>query len=134
MLRFIVAIVTVVAAITAVAKAPMSGAQEGRAGAPVVQMRTTYDVRTTVPSSTGPRPAHIQFRNWSLVGKGSSTELPLSDFYIAHLFAGNVSTNVGGRVQIRRPDEYWTVAKGSSMVVAVRSESATLQTISVTPQ
>ena len=122
MLRAIVAILALVVATSPVAPAP------------VMQMRTTYEVRTTVPSPSGPKPAHIQFRLWYLVGKGTSTVLPLSDFYIARLFAGVVSTSVSGRVQIRRPDEYWTVAKGSSMVVTIRSESATLQTISVTSQ
>lgn len=80
-------------------------------------------------------PLHVEFKDWDVTGGGRRTELPDQGFYIAHLVTGEITTEIGGKSQLRHPGDFWTVEKGTRMVVQIKppSESAFLKTIAVTP-
>ena len=78
---------------------------------------------------------HVEFKDWDVTGGGRRTELLDQGFYIAHLVSGVITTEIGGKSQLRHPGDFWTVEKGTRMVVQIKppSESAFLQTIAVSP-
>jgi hypothetical protein len=80
-------------------------------------------------------PLHVEFKEWDVAGGGRSLELPEQGFYVAHLVSGEITTQVGDKSQVRRPGDFWTVEKGTRMVVQINppAESALLQTIAVSP-
>lgn len=80
-------------------------------------------------------PLHVELKDWDITGGGRRAELPDQGFYIAHLISGEVTTELGGKAQLRHPGDFWTVEKGTRMAVQVKppSESAYLQTIAVGP-
>jgi hypothetical protein len=80
-------------------------------------------------------PLYVEFKDWDVTGGGRGTELPDQGFYVAHLVTGDITTEIGGKSELRHPGDFWTVEKGTRMVVQITppSESAYLQTIAVGP-
>jgi hypothetical protein len=80
-------------------------------------------------------PLHVEFKEWDVTGGGRSMELPDQGFYVAHLVSGEMTTKIRDKSQLRHPGDFWTVEKGTRMVVQIKppTESALLQTIAVSP-
>ncbi len=80
-------------------------------------------------------PLHVEFKEWDITGGDRSMELPGQGFYVAHLVSGDVTTKMGDKSQLRHPGDFWTVEKGTRMVVQIKppTESAHLETIAVSP-
>lgn len=80
-------------------------------------------------------PLHVEFKEWDITGGDRSMELPDQGFYVAHLVSGDVTTKMGDKSQLRHPGDFWTVEKGTRMVVQIKppTESALLETIAVSP-
>jgi hypothetical protein len=80
-------------------------------------------------------PLHVEFKEWDVTGGGRSIELPDQGFYVAHLVSGEITTKMRDKSQLRHPGDFWTVEKGTRMVIQIKppTESALLQTIAVRP-
>ncbi len=80
-------------------------------------------------------PLHVEFKEWDITGGDRSMELPDQGFYVAHLVSGDITTKMGDKSQLRHPGDFWTVEKGTRMVVQIKppTESALLETIAISP-
>ena len=101
-------------------------------------------VEVTTPFSgtlkpTNPKGAtvslHVEIKKWDITGGDRSMELPDQGFYVAHLVSGDITTKMGDKSQLRHPGDFWTVEKGTRMVVQIKppNESAFLETVAVSP-
>jgi hypothetical protein len=106
-------------------------------GPGVVEVTTRYADTVSLTHAKGAStPLHVELREWRLAGAGQAIELPAQEFYVAQLVLGNVSTQISGVSAVRKPGEFWTVAKGARMLVTVKKpgEQALVKTFSVSPE
>jgi hypothetical protein len=99
-----------------------------------VSMRFSGTLKPTNPKGATV-PLHVEFKEWDVTGGGRSMELPDQGFYVAHLVFGDITTKMGDKSELRHPGDFWTVEKGTRMVVQIEppTESALLLTIAVSP-
>jgi hypothetical protein len=75
---------------------------------------------------------HVSVQAWRIAGL--ATELPLRDFYVAHLLSGQMSTTIDGQTKEHLPGDFWTVKAAAGMRAKVVGEVAVLETIVVAKQ
>ena len=99
-----------------------------------VATRFAETLRLTTPKGTA-LPLRVEFKEWYLTRNARGTELPDQGFYIAHLSSGEVVTQVGDKSEARKPGDFWTVDKGTRMLVLIKAprEAAILQTLVLEP-
>jgi hypothetical protein len=97
----------------------------------------TASPNAMAPASPNPiaPTGHVSVQTWKLSGpKDIIHELPLQDFYVAHLLSGTIATTIDGQTTNQPASAYWTVRAGATMEVSVLSELAVIETIVVTKQ
>jgi len=102
----------------------------------IAEVTTQFSQTLSPPRTKGPAtPLRVELKQWHLAGQGMPIEIRERGFYVAHLIWGNVSTEVGGTTTRRTPGDFWTVEKGSRLVITIKKpgEEALLQTFSVNP-
>jgi hypothetical protein len=88
---------------------------------------------TTTPAKDGATQAvHVSVQAWAI--DGQEKEIPLRDFYVAHLISGQILATVDGETKGHWPGDYWVVKAGAGMRVKVVGEIAVLETTVVTKQ
>jgi hypothetical protein len=91
---------------------------------------------TITPARNGvTQTIHINVQSWAIAGKrgnGTTHEIPLRGFYLAHLLGGDVAATIDGQTTERIPGSYWAVKAGATMKVKVLGEFAVLETIALT--
>ena len=77
----------------------------------------------------------VECKEWHVTREKEGMELPEQGFYVAQLLAGVIATEIDGKSAERVPGDFWTVEKGSRMVVKMKihRETAIIQTIAVSP-
>ena len=92
-----------------------------------------YESNTTIPAKNGaPVAVHISVRAWAIAGQAQ--EIPLQEFYVAHLRSGHILATIDGQTTPHLPGDYWTVKAGAAMRVGVVGEVAVLETTVVSKQ
>jgi uncharacterized cupin superfamily protein len=92
-----------------------------------------FEGNTTIPAKNGATQAvHVSVQAWAIAGQ--EQEIPLREFYVAHLLSGAISTTIDGETTQRLPGDYWTVKAGTAMRVKVVGEVAVLETTVVAKQ
>jgi hypothetical protein len=115
------------AALVAIAM-PLAGAMAQNLSPTVV-----FEANTTIPAKSGATQAvHISVQAWAIAGQ--DREIPLHEFYVAHLLSGGISATIEGQTTEHLPGDYWTVKAGSAMRVKVGGEVAVLETTVVAKQ
>ena len=98
---------------------------------------TTQFSEVLAPARTkGPAtPMRVELKRWHLAGQGVPIEIHEPGFYVAQVVWGNVTTEVAGTTTHRAPGEFWSVEKGSKIVITIQKpgEDALIQTFSVNP-
>jgi hypothetical protein len=90
-----------------------------------------FDGRATLRAKDGsPRDLHVVVRNWVIHPGEQVTRFPERDFTIVELVAGTVVTVIDGQEK-EFSGGFWTVPAGGSMSIRVKSESASLQTVTI---
>jgi hypothetical protein len=90
-----------------------------------------FDGRATLHAKDGsPRELHVVVRNWVIHPGEQVTRFPERDFTIVELVAGTVVTVIDGQEK-EFTGGFWTVPAGGSMSIRVKSESASLQTVTI---
>ena len=90
-----------------------------------------FDGRATLRTKDGrPRELHVVVRNWVIHPGEQVTRFPERDFTIVELVAGTVVTVIDGQEK-EFTGGFWAVPPGSSMSIRVKSESASLQTVTI---
>lgn len=99
-----------------------------------VATRFAETLRLTTPKGAAV-PLRVEFKEWYLTRNPNGTELPEQGFYIAHLRSGEVVTKAGDKTEARKPGDFWTVDKGTRMLVLIKAprEAAILQTVALSP-
>jgi hypothetical protein len=107
---------------------PLSGAR-----AQALSPTPVFEGATTTFAKDGPTQAvHISVQAWAIAGQ--EKEIPLRDFYVAHLISGQLSATIGGQTTAHLPGDYWAVKAGAGMRVKAVGEVAVLETTVVTVQ
>jgi len=73
---------------------------------------------------------NVDLKVWN-VSSPRLTVLPVTGFCVANAISGQLVTVINGKSELHAPGDFWTVPNGVPMLVATKSESATLQTIAV---
>jgi quercetin dioxygenase-like cupin family protein len=76
-------------------------------------------------------PLNVQIKVWTLdpSSKHRKFALPLSGFYVANCISGRITTTINNISEKRSPGEFWIVPQGTSMLVQLEGQNASLQTI-----
>jgi hypothetical protein len=91
------------------------------------------EANTTVPAKDGAAQAvHVSVQSWGI--SGQEQEIPLREFYVAHLLSGAITATIDGQTTPHLPGDYWTVKAGAAMRVKVVGEVAVLETTVVAKQ
>jgi hypothetical protein len=90
---------------------------------------------TIVGTNNTTQPARVSVQTWRIPRQGGAmTELPLHDFYVAHLLSGALTATVDGVTTQYLPGEFWAVKAGSNVQVKSLGDLAVLETIAITKQ
>jgi len=76
-------------------------------------------------------PLQVSVRTWGIAGGHEAIRLPEQGFVVIQLHSGKVTTVIDGKVQERGEGEFWVVRPGTQMTVAVTSEAAVLQAMTL---
>jgi uncharacterized cupin superfamily protein len=115
------------AALVAIA-APLAGAM-----AQALSPTPVFEGNTTVAAKDGATQAvHVSVQAWGI--SGQEQEIPLREFYVAHLLSGQILATIDGQTTQHLPGDYWTVKAGAAMRVKVVGEVAVLETTVVSKQ
>jgi len=107
---------------------PMAGAM-----AQILSPTPVFEANTTIPAKNGATQAvHISVQSWAIAGQ--EREIPLHEFYVAHLISGEILATIHGQTTERLPGDYWTVKAGAAMRIMVVGEVAVLETTVVSKQ
>ena len=88
---------------------------------------------TIVGPHTTTQQARISVQTWRIARQGDAPqEIPLQDFYVAHLLSGALSATVDGVTTKYMPGEYWVVKAAANMQVKPGRDLAVLETIVIT--
>ena len=82
------------------------------------------------------RPVGLQvgLRVWSIDGALGAQKLRIEEFTVFTLRAGVLKTTIDGKEEERKGDDSWTLPAGATMTVAVKGETAVLETLTVAPK
>jgi hypothetical protein len=93
------------------------------------------DTIATTAANGATQPVHVVVQSWEIPKENGTTyELPLKGFYLAHLESGDISTTIDGETIEREPGAFWTVKTGATMQVKVLGEFAVIETTMPTKQ
>lgn len=106
-----------------------------RAQAAVDAVRTPVPLRsieeaTTITIDGRAQPLRVAIRQWSLVSGREIERFPIDGDVLVHLRAGQITTLIGGQRQERIEGDFWLVSTDTPMSVIVKTEMATLETVS----
>lgn len=79
-------------------------------------------------SAGGPMQRLMVIQDWQ-IGNDETMEIPHQGALLVHLRAGVVATDIGGEVQQRREDSFWSVPADRRLIVHTERDSAMLQTL-----
>jgi len=105
------------------------------AAPPDLSPSSVFEGTTTAIAKDQTTPeVNLSVQTWAITAApGSETrEIPLHDFYIAHLISGQIAATVDGQTTKHRVGDYWTVKPGTTMQVKALGEIAILETTVVT--
>jgi len=92
-----------------------------------------FEGKATMKLKTGrPQELNVALRSWGIHGQQHIEKFPEQGFLVVHLHSGKVVTVIEGKEEQRKGGDFWTLPSGSTMSVQVKSESALLQTFSIT--
>jgi hypothetical protein len=90
---------------------------------------------TIVGTNNTTQPAQVSVQTWRIAHQGDAMqEIPLQEFYVAHLLSGALTATVDGVTTKYLPGEFWAVKAGSNMQVKSLGDLAVLETIVITKQ
>jgi hypothetical protein len=75
-------------------------------------------------------PLNVEIRVW-VISEHKFKTLPVHGFYVANSISGHVVTVINDEMQTHSPGDFWTIPNGVPMSVAVKGQTAVLQTIAV---
>ena len=75
----------------------------------------------------------VAIDQWTLVAGREIVRFPADGDVLVQLRAGLITTVIGGQRQARKEGDFWLLPAGTTMSVTVKTEMATLQTVSVKP-
>jgi uncharacterized cupin superfamily protein len=105
----------------------------GGARAETLSPAAVFEGSASTPAKNGTaRPVHISVQSWGI--SGQEQEIPLREFYVAHLLSGAISATIDGQTTEHLPGDYWIVKAGAAMRVKVIGEVAVLETTVVSKQ
>jgi quercetin dioxygenase-like cupin family protein len=105
----------------------------GGARAETLSPTAVFDGSATTLTKNGTvQPVHISVQSWGIAGQ--EQEIPLREFYVAHLLSGAISATIDGQTTEHLPGDYWAVKAGAAMRVKVLGEVAVLETTVVVKQ
>jgi outer membrane protein assembly factor BamB len=94
-----------------------------------------FEANTTIPAKNGATQAvHISVQSWAIAGQEREIQIPLHEFYVAHLLSGEILATIDGQTTERLPGDYWTVKAGAAMRIMMVGEVAVLETTVVSKQ
>jgi hypothetical protein len=111
-------------------RAPAFAQEPERPGNASAITRFEGPLTVRTPSAANKR-VRVSVRNWGIPNDTTIDALPEEGFRVMHLQSGELTTEIAGRKQERKPDDYWTVPAGTPMRIETGRDTATLTVISI---
>jgi hypothetical protein len=112
----------------------MSAADAGSSSAEGPEVATRFSEILRPKNAKGMVvPLNVEMKEWRLRRSGQAFAMPDQGFYLAHLVAGEITVEIGGKSIAHHPGDFWVVEKGQRMGISMERprESAILQTLAL---
>ena len=94
-------------------------------------LRRAEEVVTFAAKDGKSQAQRVAIDQWTLVAGREITRFPAEGDVLVQLRAGLITTLIDGQRQDRKEGDFWLLPAGTQMSVSVKTEMATLQTVSL---